>query len=93
MIDIESLPDKLFLEIFERIVDSLFKIFLIHLIGDNNSVMDKLLVCFPPVISQIFAALDLARLAQSGTVSRNEPLPVYWSWILTARHGIARNLI
>ena len=72
MIDIEVLPDKLFRAIFKKV--SLFKISLIHLHQDNKPLTDKLLVCFPPVISQIFAALDLARLGQSGTVSRNEPL-------------------
>ena len=53
MIDIEVLPDKLFLEIFEKV--SLFRISIIHLISDKNPVMDKLLVCLPPVIFHIFA--------------------------------------
>ena len=53
MIDIEVLPDKLFRAIFKKV--SLFKISLIHLHQDNKPLTDKLLVCFRPFISHIFA--------------------------------------
>ena len=53
MIDIDILPDKLFLEIFEKV--NLFKISISHLLSDNSPAMDKLLVCFRPVLFHIFA--------------------------------------
>ena len=75
MIDTDILPDKLFLQIFEKV--NLFKISISHLLSDNSPAMDKLLVCFRPVLFHIFA-----RTGQSPNVSRK---PAAWSWILHFR--------